>query len=105
MLHPALLFGARLPGAGDGAVGGRQNQQPAAGLARAHRATGRDRTSACRQFARLAGIEAQGLPARSKLRELGWDEKPPASAIIERSPKRGCRTSCSNISTAVRTTR
>ena len=69
-------------------------------------AAGRGRASDGRQPARLAGAEAQGLSPRPELRELGWRSGPqPASATIARSPRRGCRTSCSNISTAVRTTK
>ena len=43
MLHPPLLSRARVPGADHGAVGRRQHQQSAAGLARADRAAGRGR--------------------------------------------------------------
>ena len=88
-----------------GAVGRRQSQQPAARLARGRGAAGRDRAHARRQFARLAGAEAQGVPPRPELRDLSWRGAPPTPATIARWPRRGCRTSCSNISTAARTTR
>ena len=65
---------ARLRGAGPGAVGRRgQSQQPAAGLARSHRPAGQGEPQDRRQHARLAGPAAQGLPARSELRDLAGD--------------------------------
>ena len=51
-------------------VGRGQPQQSAAGLARDHRSAGSDRPADGREFPRLAGAQAQGLPARSELRDL-----------------------------------
>ena len=97
---------ARVPGADHGAVGRRQasttRRRARPKITAQQGAVG---TAARRQFARLAGAEAQGLPPRPELRDLSWRSAPPTSATIARSPRRGCRTSCSNISTAVRTTR
>ena len=51
-------------------VGRRRDQQSAAGFAGDYRAAGAGRGRARGQSARLAGAEAQGLSARSELREL-----------------------------------
>ena len=58
-------------------------------------------------LARLAGAAARRPTGSTRAsRPRPWRESaPPMSAIIARSPRRGCRISCSNISTAVRTTR
>ena len=84
-------------------AGDRINNPPQARPKSPRSRGGRDRAG--RQPARLAGAEAQSLSPRSELRELSWRGKPRRSATIARSPRRGCRISCSNISTAARTTK
>ena len=54
---------------------GDEHQQPAAGLARDHRAAGPGRAAARRQPARLAGAQAQGVPPRPELRDLSWPKR------------------------------
>ena len=69
------------------------------------RRTGCRRHHARRQVPRLAGPAPQSLPSRPQLRELSWRRQRPRSATFARLPGRGCRISCSNISTAAPTIR
>src|SRR6185369_4763997 len=105
MLREALFPRARVPGADHGAVGRRSGQQPAAGLARGDRAARPGRRRARRQPARLAGLEAEGLPYGPELRDLSWRAKQLQFRIIARSQRRGCPIFCSNIWTAALTTK